>query len=153
MSRDKKVNFSSRYTKLDLPLFPTIRGKSWYNKTPMKEFYFITVHYKFYCRARLFCKKRFRIEEIPLDFLQYDAHPEPVDDHEHFAVMINQFRTGFMPKATPESEMTVLIFQRVCKNCGADLDRISKNFLAVNYCIHCWDRLVRRSEQRMKEKY
>lgn len=109
-----KINFSKPYVKLVQPIFPTIRGKSWFEKNALLYLVTQTSSSKkdrlFLGFARLKHKYLMNISDIPLSFLQYDAYPEPIYSHHDFAELLNEFR--FYSRAvTPIDEVTVLIFE------------------------------------------
>ena len=107
--RIETVNFKHSYSKLALPIFPTIRGKSWMDKKLGK--YRITIDRKFAFIGNLFYKQVLVIHEIPMDFINYDVSPISCNSYLEFCGLINSFRKYH--QVTPEDEMTVLFFERI----------------------------------------
>ena len=125
------INFKHEYMKLLFPVFPTIRGKSWFKKIKVGDIRLINVKRCHLYDAKLIYKKILRIKDISLDFLQWDtsypaylgpdAYPKPtqykiIDDHEQFIDLLNSFypRNVYSQlEASLETEVTVLIFEKV----------------------------------------
>ena len=128
------INFKTFYHKLLFDIFPTIRGKSWFKKINIGDIRAVYVDRKHLCVAKLISKKIIQIKDIPLDFLQWDtasslylgpnAHPPPIQqnilsDREAFCELLNTFYPRKVYpnlKATLETEVTVLIFEKLIGN-------------------------------------
>ena len=127
------INFQILYYKLLFDIFPTIRGKTWFKKIKIGDIRAVYVDRKHYCVAKLIYKKLMQIKDIPLSFLTWDtasiaymgpnSHPEPsrwntIESYADFTDLLNTFypRNVYANvKATPETEVTVVIFEKLNK--------------------------------------
>ena len=104
------INFAHKYTKLDYPIFPTIRGESWYQKK--SRFWCVTVNHNYFTFAYLLHQFPMRISDIPLDLLVWDVAPTKIHSRYHFMEKLNTFRR-FHKLETTDDFVCVLFFEKV----------------------------------------
>ena len=101
-----KVNFQQRYTKLSRLYFPTIRSTQYIAKHGINlgDIVQITIAKNYFCVAELCGYETATIQEIPLEFLKYDAHPHVIQSHEDFVNLLN----SFLPEKWGKNRLTTI---------------------------------------------
>lgn len=118
------INFSHDYYKLQFPIFPTIRGKSWFKKINIDDIKDITKQRRFLYKAVIIDKYLMRIKDIPLEFLQWDTalllslgwkkfSRITIFSYQEFCDLLNSFIPPFYTQSNIDSEKTIIFLERI----------------------------------------